>query len=325
VPPPSARPGPALPAPPTAAASAAPAIVDPAPPPAESAAGRFPPADYLPPHPRTAEPGDGRWQPRPEGDREGRHAIYASTIHTDAVKGWPFLMVVAFDRRELELRLLAGTDEPAKKDVPEERRSGLVPAADEDALVAIFNGGFKSEHGRYGMMSDGFVYVPPKEDACVVGLYGDGGIRIRTWSVLEGETSKMRGWRQTPPCLVEQGELNPRLAQEHASRKWGAAQGGDREIRRSAIGLDAEGRTLFYAFGDWVTATQLAHAVKAAGAFDAAELDINWSYTRFFFVEHPPGGPARLASTIIPKLEFNPDRYVSKASERDFFYVAWRR
>jgi hypothetical protein len=87
---------------PAATGVATAAAVEPPPAPPEPA-GAFPPPDYQPPHPRTAQADDGRWSPRPEGDRGGRHALYASTVHTDPVKGWPFVMVLAFDRREVEL------------------------------------------------------------------------------------------------------------------------------------------------------------------------------------------------------------------------------
>ena len=152
-------------------------------------------------------------------------------------------------------------------------------------------------------------------------LYRDGRIRIRSWPTLAGETQEMDAWRQTPPCLVEQGTLNPLLPTEHTTRKWGAAQGGDREIRRSALAIDAGGRSLIYAFGDWVTATLLAEALALAGAQDAAELDINWSYTKFYFIEHPEGAPPRIGSTIIEKAEYSPSNYISKPSHRDFFYL----
>ena len=163
----------------------------------------------------------------------------------------------------------------------------------------------------------------PRRDACGVALYRDGRIRIRGWNELQGEVAEMHAWRQTPPCLVEQGTLNERLKGEFRSRKWGAAAGGDREIRRSAIGLDESGRTLFYAFGDWVSAGQLAAALKAAGVHDAAQLDINWSYTRFFLFEHVDGVP-HIARSIIPKAKFSPNRYIDKPSYRDFFYVTKR-
>jgi hypothetical protein len=254
----------------------------------------------------------------------GPSAMAVSTIHPHPIKGFVFVKVVAFDRRHLDLRLVAGTQEPESKVVGPERRSGLVPSPDQPRLLAVFNGGFKARHGSYGMLLDGDLFVPPKDDACAVAQYPDETIRIRSWPELSGDTSKMSAYRQTPPCLVEQGELNPRLKSAYKSRRWGSAVGGVQDIRRSAIGIDKSGRNLLYGFGEWVTPGELALAMQTAGAVDAAQLDINWSYTRFFLFDHPPGGPPHIRETIIPKLKFSKNRYIDKSSYRDFYYLRLR-
>ncbi len=311
-------------APIAAASSSATASATAAPPKELFAGASYPPADYQPLHARTAKKGDGHWEPMADGARPSGPVMVRSTVHPHKIKGFVFVNVYAFDRRQVELFLVAGKEEPASKVVPKDRRAALVPAAKHDSLLAVFNGGFKARHGNYGMMLDGDEYVPPIEDACTVALYRDGRIRIRSWPQLASERSQMQAWRQTPPCLVEQNKLNPRLPSEMRTRKWGAAVGGDREIRRSAVGLDAGRRTLFYGFGDWVTATGMAMAMKAAGAVDVAQLDVNWSYTRFYLFKHTPGKPPRIRETPIPKLKFNPNRYISKKSYRDFFYLSLR-
>ncbi len=292
-------------------------------PPERFAGALFPPTAYEALHERTAKPEDGLWAPlpMPEG---APPAMVISTVHPHPVKGFVFVKVVAFDRRHLDLRLVAGTQEPESKTVPAERRPGLVPTEDQGNLVVVFNGGFKARHGKYGMLLDGELFVPPRSDACVVAQYPDESIRIRSWSVLGGEADKMSAYRQTPLCLVEEGKLNPRLDSEYKSRRWGSAVGGVQDIRRSAIGLDASGRSLLYGFGDWVTPKELALAMRAAGAVDAAQLDINWSYTRFFLFDHPPGEPPHIRETIIPKLKFSKNRYIGKSSYRDFYYLKLR-
>ena len=64
----------------------------------------------------------------------------------------------------------------------------------------------------------------------------------------------------------------------------------------------ASGRTLFYGMGEWMSARGLAESMKAAGAENAAEIDINWSYTRFLFFGHPaPGDPLQVTSALVPK------------------------
>jgi hypothetical protein len=186
--------------------------------------------------------------------------------------------------------------------------------------MAAFNGGFKVMHGHYGMMLDGRTFVPPRETSCTVALYKNGAVRIRTWPEVAGGEAEMAGYRQTPPCLVEQGSLpDPRLAE---GQGWGAAVGGETTIRRSAIGVDREGKTLFYAIGESVTAGSLARAMKAAGAWDAAQLDVNAVYPRFvLYARRKPGEAPQVSSALIPDIQYSRHEYVGKPEGRDFFYL----
>jgi hypothetical protein len=258
----------------------------------------------------------------PEGARGGPPVMVRTTLHPHSIKRHAYVAVVAVDLRRVDLRLVAGTLEPESKAVPPERRPGLVPAADQADLIAVFNGGFMARHGRYGMMLDGDTFVPPRPDACTVALYRDGGLRVRTWTELSATAATMSGFRQTPPCILEQGVLHPELDPDPRPRQWGAAENGETEIRRSALGLDASGQVLFYGLGEWVTVKALADAMKAAGAADAAELDINWSYTKFLLFGRPaPGEPPEVVSTLVPKTKHTRRGYVTAPAERDFFYL----
>ncbi|HVY45236.1 MAG TPA: hypothetical protein VHB21_05115, partial [Minicystis sp.] len=105
-------------------------------------------------------------------------------------------------------------------------------------------------------------------------------------------------------------------------RPWSASETGAYDVRRSALGVDASGTIAFFGLGEWVTPHDLADAMKAAGARDAAQLDINWSYTRFLlFGRPPPEHRLQVVETLVPKLKFTPFGYVEKPAERDFFYV----
>jgi hypothetical protein len=203
--------------------------------------------------------------------------------------------------------------------VPAERRPGLVPTADQPSLIAVFNGGFLTQHGQWGMRVDGDDFGAPREDGCTVALLDDGSVRIATHRALVPVLSRLRSYRQTPPCLVEGGTPDARLVHEDTARLWGAAVGGKREIRRTALGLDATGRTLFFGIGEWIWARDLALAMKSAGAVDVAELDINWSYTRFLLYDRST--PPKVISTVIEKVQYSKDGYISKAAPRDFFYL----
>ena len=100
---------------------------------------------------------------------------------------------------------------------------------------------------------------------------------------------------------------------------------GKLDVRRSALGVDASGRILFYALGEEIEPRPLAVAMASAGAVGAAELDINWSYTRFVLFGRPaPDAPLEATATLLPKISHSRFGYVSKPSGRDFFYLLRR-
>lgn len=247
--------------------------------------------------------------------------VATTVVHPHPVKPFVYVNVVAMDRRKLDLTLVAGTVEPKSKDVPADHRPGLIPEADRARLVAVFNGGFMARHGKLGMKIGSDEFLPPQDDACTIAFGADGKLSIATFTALKPSLASIKAYRQTPPCLIEKGQMNDDLDSEYLIRKWGGAENGEKEIRRSALGLDASGQILFYGSGEWIHAKALATAMKAIGANDAAELDINYSYTKFLF--YGPAGPngPEVTSTLIPKTKYVARGYIEKASDRDFFYV----
>jgi len=173
-------------------------------------------------------------------------------------------------------------------------------------------------------MLDGHVLVPPREGACTIAMLEGGSVKIAPWEELAGDASSLANYRQTPPCLVHGGELHERIVAE--PKKWGLSAEGKDEIRRSALGIDPSGRVLFFGLGEWVVPKEIAKAMKVAGAVTAAELDINWSYTRFnFYGRKTEGGPLEVTSTLIPQLVHGKRSYVADIAERDFFYIRKKR
>ena len=306
---PIAAPPPLASAAPPAALGSGAAVAAPAPP-----SATFPPPAFAPPFEGVASPSDGAWIPMKEP------GLAKAIVHPDPKRGFAAVAVVAMDLKRTTLHLVAGTSEP-QGNVPQEHRPGLVPKDAAADLVAAFNGGFKAMHGHYGMMLDGETFVVPRDIACTVGLYRDGALKIGTWKELKTTEPQMQGYRQTPPCLVEEGKINSALDLEY-SKNWGATVSGETVIRRSAIGIDKAGTTLFYGFGEAVTAQALAHAMRAIGAENAAQLDVNFSYPRFLIYEAGAAGQApHVESALIPGIKYTKGEYVTEAAPRDFFYV----
>ena len=253
------------------------------------------------------------------GASAGPPLLYRSTVHPDPIKWQVYVALVAIDLGRAAVHLMAGKDEPKSDSVPADKRPGVIPTGDLGSLLAVFNGGFMSRHGKFGMMVDGAVFLPPNEESCTVGLGRDGTVRIAPWPEISPKVGELNAYRQTPPCLIQNGTLHDLLQAPSKTKKWGAAEGGRIDVRRSAIGVANGGRTLIYGSGEDVTARDLALGMQAAGAVVAAELDINYSYTRF--LTYGPGDPPAVSATLVPKTKFGKTTYVKKPAERDFFYV----
>ncbi len=285
----------------------------------------FPPPSVPPPFARSARAGDGEWTALPEAGSLAADSMVRTTVRPHTINAFVTVTVVAVDLRKLGLHLVAGTKEPESKSVPPEKRPGLVPGVDQAGLVAVFNGGFMAKHGKHGMMLAGDVFLPPLPNACTVGVRKDGRVVIGTWTALQAEAESLDAWRQSPPCLVENGTTNPMVRGGDPARKYGMAIDGKMTIRRSAVGVDGSGWTLLVAHGEDVTPEHMAEAMRAAGAVSSAQLDINWSYTRFFLYAHPDEGPPRISATLVPKIKYAPGSYVTDPAQRDFFYLARRK
>jgi hypothetical protein len=290
-------------------AASAPRSVEPT-----SGEAHFSPLPFAPPFPKVAGKADGTWLPVPGG-------FFKTVIHPDEKRTFAAVAVVAIDLSQVELAMVAGTLEPASTLVPAAQRPGVVPPSALPNLVAAFNGGFKAEHGHYGMMVDRVVLLPTRERACTVAILDDGAVKIGA-ELDEATQLQVRSSRQTPPCLLTDGVVDDRTSDDNAKR-WGAAVGGATVIRRSALGVSADGKTLFYGLGDSVTAGALARAMKAAGAEDAAQLDVNAAYPRFLFYSQDGGGPA-VRDALIPGLAYGAQEYVATPEGRDFFYLSSR-
>lgn len=288
-----------------------------------TAPARFPPAPITPPFERTAKPGDGVFSPLRIHRAEGEGSPIATTkLHPHKIRGDVSLLLVAVDTSRLDLELVAGTAEPEGTTVPAERRTGLVPASALDALVAVTNGGFKRRHGGHGIGIGDDVLWPASDDGCVLAERADGGYVVAPFRALAGE--RLAWWRQTPPCLVENGAKHPDLANEYRAKKWGGAEDGRKDIRRSAFAIGPDPAVLYFAIGEWVTAEWLADGLVAAGLTHAAELDINYSYTRFIVYEHVSSSELAVRPALLEDLKAPKREYWKEPADRDFFYLRWR-
>jgi len=277
----------------------------------------FRPKDVGPLYLKQHAEGDGVWlaaEPEPTADTP---VSFKTLIHPDPERSYAELFVVALDLERVRLHAVAGSAEP-ENEAPGARaysREAAIPAPHRRALLAAFNGGFKSTHGHFGMQVDGVTLAPAKPGACTIAGYPEGELRIGTFAEL-AEPARMSWYRQTPRCMVEAGVRHPALTN---SRSWGATLDGKTVIRRSAVGLNTERSVLFVGISNSTTAEALARGMQHAGATTVAQLDVNYSFPRFLFYAHTDEGV-----NTIPVAEgfvYTEGQYLKGRSERDFFYL----
>lgn len=282
--------------------------------------GAFPPKPFTPPFSKVATAGDGTWlnvaDPR---DPNGTATMVKTLVHPDGRRSYSLVAIIAIDLKKIEMHSVPGYGEPKSNALAREKRPGLIPAEHFGDLLAAFNGGFQVTHGHFGMMADGVTLVKAQPKGCVVAKYKDGSMKVAEWKVLEPDAEQLAFWRQTPPCLVEGGVLNP--AANESNRNWGATVDGETIIRRSAFGLDATGTVAFYGMGDALSSFTLAKAMQMAGAVNVAQLDVNHIYPRFFLYDGATSGPPMITAPLAPVPMFKKDEYTVAPEFRDFFYL----
>ncbi len=250
--------------------------------------------------------------------------MVTTVLHPHPVSRFKTLTLVAVDLSHLRLHYVPGRadlSEASEQPAPSTIAPGLVSPEHLGSLQAVFNGGFKPRHGRWGMRVAGSTLVPPRTDGCTVAIFADGRVAVRSWPALSNRDSEIVSFRQTPPCLVEEG-IRHALLEERQERPWGGHDPKRKTRRRSAVGIDASGQVLYYGVGVELEPSELAQGLRDAGVQHAAQLDINWSWTRFLLVGEPaPEAPLQITGTLIPEMVHERHGYVQKPVDRDFFYL----
>lgn len=263
--------------------------------------------------------GEGIWVPYLTDGFTGKVAACRTFFQPDSERPYAIVAVVAFHLDTVDLHYVLGSQEPAS-DVPVDR-PGIIPPADVQPglLLAVFNGGFKARHGHFGVMANGVTLIPPKQDFGTIALYKDGTLRIGAWGTDIVDTPDIVFWRQNGPLLVQNGQINPRIYNQ-STQDWGSSVDGSFPVAtwRSAMGISADGKTMYYAAGPSLTLQSLAQALITAGADQAVQLDINNYWVYFGEVTFDQGKPKTVP--LFPEWKDNPDRYLHPYI-RDFFYI----
>ncbi len=290
--------------------------------------GAWPPTN-IPSIWKSTEPGEGEWAPPKlpwmrKLAEDAPPAFVRTFVRPDQERPYAEVLLVAMDMRQLELDMEAGSEDP--KPLVGANGPGRIPrdAPTYTRVVAAFNGGFKTEHGNYGMMVKKRVLLPPQPGAATVAVLKDGRVGFGTWAntheitgIKDVADADIVSFRQNLDPLVDHGEVNPTKR-----GLWGWTMPGTGvQTERSGVCTTTSGH-IIYAWGEDVSATTLGKAMNMAGCSYGLHLDMNPHHTGFIFatIEELKGRKYHSELLAPGKMEISPDRYIEYAP-KDFFYV----
>jgi hypothetical protein len=261
--------------------------------------------------------GEGQWSLYLQ-NAQGQPVAYRTFVQPDPTRPFAVVAVIVFDLQRTRLHYILGFEEPYSADGP--KRSGAMPESDKSPnyLLAMFNGGFKATHGRFGAMADGAVALPPRDGLGTLAIYKDGRVRMGVWGSSLKPSDDMECWRQNGPLVIENGQINPRIY-NNSPKDWGYTVIDVSPTWRSGVGISLDGERLFYFAGPSLTMEALARSMAAAGADQGMQLDINTYWVHFVAVRDQ--NDQRTLDPLFPAMmKDNINRYLFPYS-RDFFYV----
>lgn len=264
----------------------------------------------------TQASGAGVWRNIPLGSFPNQIVMADTFVNPDPQRAYAFVTLVKMDMSHLRLWSVAGTQEPgAKVGKP---GPGVIPAAVQHSgsLVAAFNGGFQYRDGQYGMIVGTTTYLPLKKNLATLIAYASGTVRIVNY---QGQPlgRNIVFIRQNCPMLIENGTI---VSNNNQSNKalWGRTVNPGIYTWRSGLGITAKGN-MIYAAGNSLTPSTLAAALKAAGAVNAMQLDINPYWVRFAVFNNFQNG-SYTHFTIMKGMQDGSYSYLH-GYQKDFFYV----
>ncbi len=259
--------------------------------------------------------GEGQWHNIPLSLFPNQIVLVDTFIRPDPSRSYAFATLVQMDMSKLRLYSVAGTKEPGGK--VNKPGPGVVPKdiQDKGILVAAFDGGFQYQDGQYGMIVGNMTYLPLQNDLATLVGHNDGRLEIVKY---EGQDlgSDVAFVRQNCPMLIENGVIGTQDDKNH--KLWGRTLTADIYTWRSGIGITANGNLIFAA-GNALVPSTLAAALKAAGAVNAMQLDINPNWVRFNIFDNYNNG-AYSSVLIMQGIQDGSIAYLH-GYKKDFFYV----
>jgi len=288
---------------------------------------------YWPPQPvptiyTTPEPGEGTWTPVEYGWMRkidgAPPTFYRTFVRPDPLRPYSKIILVAMDTRQLDFDVEAGVEDP-KPTVGSFHGSGRLPRDANVAkrVVAAWNGGFKTEHGYYGMAIKHRVLLPPVPNAASAVVMEDGRFGMGSWLPSRDIPADVLSYRQNMDPLIEDGIMNPRKRGQ-----WGAVLVGQKNLsgqqtERSGLCI-TKAHHLFYVWGDDVGADAMAKAMQLAGCDYGMHLDMNPFHTGFVFMTFEDKDYKTGHSETLTNLMAIGNRRYIDYNPKDFFFATLR-
>ncbi len=278
---------------------------------------------------KETKPGEGQWQPSSQEwvkklpgiprNKKAPSYFYTTFIRPDKKRPYSTVHLVAMDMRRLELGMEAGFEDPKPLTGPP--GVGRLPRDKDtlDRVVATFNGAFKTTHGKYGMMVNKRVLLPPVKAGATVIVTDERRVGLGSWPQDQSIPDNIVSFRQNLDPLVEDGVANPT-----GRNIWGWQLAGTSIMtERTALCVTSAGH-LYYAWGKEVDGPTLGKALRQAGCSYGMHLDMNPRHCGFVFTDilDMKRKQFRL-KRLHEEMGIMPDKFV-KWSAKDFFYVMVR-
>jgi Phosphodiester glycosidase len=301
--------------PPAAVGSPQDRLASPAAPPSRSAVAR----GALPPRIDAlsgALQGEGRWLVA-RRDSRGEPSLFTTWFRPDPAHR-PVVVGVAMMPRYVDrLHLGAGTREPVPGLVSTARSQ--VPEGYRNALVAVFNSGFKMrDSGRGGWYLGGRTVLPLRAGLASLVIDRNGTARVGVWGRDFTMNTGIAAVRQNLHLIVQHGRTVAGLATNYQGL-FGTGRNQFQYTWRSGIGTDRHG-DLIYVAGQGLTLSTLAQAMSRVGIVTGMELDIHGQMVAFNTFSSPADVLAQHGHRLLRGMNVPRGRYLVP-DQRDFFYV----
>lgn len=263
-----------------------------------------------------ALPHEGEWSPITMGQFNGRIDMAKAFVEPDPNRAYAITSLVKINMHYIYLHAVAGTKQPGGP--IGQAGPGVIASADQTSnLVAAFNGGFQYKDGKYGMVVGAKTYVPLQDGLGTLIIHKDNKVSIEPYTSGQSNISQARAVRQNGPMIVENGIVTPATTTGGMAR-WGLTVTNSMYTWRSGVGVTKNGN-LIYAVGPSLTTHTLAEALKAGGATNAIQLDINPYWVRFVMF-HPSGTGSYSYTTLLKDMQNGGPEYL-RGYGKDFFYL----